>query len=461
MKNHHLITLIYAVCLLCVVSGCTTTPEENQVTGSVVDTPTPRPSPTTRPSPTDTASPTPEPDFLIPSITILDDLDTAGFSILGFFVNHSSVAVTEVEIRPRFHFQSGETTVWEEINLPYQHVLPSEMVPFLIDFPIQPAPESVSIEVVNFQQSGYEDAILEVELTGTTVTSEGVHILYVWMTNPVDDPAQVHLLQLLVGSSSEDPLTLLSSSIHPSSILPYQSVPFLFTVDFGQYQVPTTFTPFVDATFVPELPEPNFTLPQYPEVILDPQGNLLLRGILQNQDVISRWASAEVAILYQNQIISLAPLNLPSPLGPGETRGFGLTNFPGWKVRLDELGGQLNDLSIEVFYDPLECRDFKGQVVHLTVDITGFESTGSTLLIKGNGTNPANQTLSLPAILAEIRTTGGVLQTSDWILLDKIIAEGQTIDFTLGIRLPMGITLSEMEIDVTGTAILEDNALSF
>jgi hypothetical protein len=461
VRNFHLITLIYTVCLLIFVSGCTTTPDVSQVPNPTLETPTTRSSPTILPSPTYTASPTPEPEFLFPFISIIDEQDPRGFSILGLLVNNTTHAVTEVEIRATIYFNTNEPPIWKEISLPYQHILPSERVPILIDFSIQLAPKNVSLEVVSFKRSGYEDAKLEIELIGTTFTLEGEHILYGWITNPDNTTVQIHQLYFLARSSLDNPTALLSSSFHPSSIFPQQRVPFLVTLDTWQEQGSDSFEPFIDATIIPELEEPSFSIPQYPEAILDPQGNILVRGIIQNQDEISMWVSATVAMLYQDQIVSVATMNPPFPLGPGETRGFGLTNFPGWKERLDELGGQLDDLSIEVFYDPLGCREFKGQIAYLTVEVIGFESTGSTLLLRGNASNPSSHTLSQPAIQAEIRTTTGVLQTSNWILLDEIIAQGQTINFVLGIKLPQGIKLSDMEIDVTGTAILEDSVVPY
>ena len=461
MKNKSVISLILCTCILILVSGCTATPDQNLLASPTIETPSPRLSKTLTPSPSDTASPTHEPEFLFPSVTILGQKDGEGFSIIGFFVNSTTEAVTQVQIRAALHFDAEGAPVWKEVILPYQHVLPSESVPFLVQFPSQPPPESVTLEVINYQVSGSEDARLEVEITGRAHTSEDEIILYGWINNPENDPIQIHYFHLLAGHSLEEPTAFISSSIHPSSIPPHQRMPFLFTLDKEQNQQSVSFYPFIDATVISEWTAPTFTLPQYPEITLDPQGNLLLRGIIHNTDGISRWVSAEVVLLYQDQIVSLTHLNPPFPLGPGESRGFGLTNFPGWRTRLDELGGNTDDISIEIFYDPLGCGEFEGQVIHLMVEITGFESTGSTLVIKGNASNPSSHTLSLPSIQAEIRSTTGLLQTSSWILLDETLAQGQTMRFVLSVRLPEGTKLSEMEIDVTGIAVYEEGFLPF
>ncbi|OGO16264.1 MAG: hypothetical protein A2Z14_08000 [Chloroflexi bacterium RBG_16_48_8] len=384
-----------------------------------------------------------------------------GLSVLGFLINNTTEAVTQVKIRITLHISSEVTPIWKGIDLPYKHVRPSEKVPFLIHFPDTLLPESVVLEVINFQISGYEDAQLEVQFTGRTFTPEGEHLLLGWITNPDNHPTQIHHFHLLVGYSADEPAAMVAASIYPSSILPHQRAPFLIKLDEDQEQETGSFYPFLDATALSDLVEPSFSFPQYPEAILDPQGNLLIRGIIQNPDKISRWASASVVLLYQDQILSLALLNPPSPLGPGESRAFGLTDFPGWKTRLDELNGQLEDFYVEVFYDPLGCLEFKGQILPLAIEVTGFESTGSTLFIKGITTNPSSHLLSLPAIRAEIRTTNGKLQTSNWTILDETLAQGQSKDFLLAIRLPKGLKLSEMEIDLTGTAILEKSDLPF
>jgi hypothetical protein len=384
-----------------------------------------------------------------------------GFSILGFLVNNTPHPVTEVAIRATLIFHSGMAPFWQEISLPYKHVLPSERVPFRIDFPAQPAPESVILEVVDFQVSGNEDGVLEVELTGNTITPEGEDILTGWISNSMNSPAQIHHLNLLAVSSSDEPKAMVPALIHPASILPHQRLPILFMLDILQDQDLVSFEPFIDATLIPGLDEPSLSFPQFPEIVFDPQGNLLLRGIIQNTEPFSRWISAEITLLFQDQMVSVASLKPPSPLGPGETRGFGLTNFPGWRERLDELNGQPEDLSFEIFFDPMGCGEFNGQIVSLSVEMTSFESTGSTLFIKGSAYNPSSYDLSSPAIHAEVRSTRGILQTSNWILLDEILAQGQNIDFILAIRLPEGIQLPETEIDITGTAVSEEDALPF
>jgi hypothetical protein len=351
--------------------------------------------------------------------------------------------------------------MWKEFRLPYQHVLPSEEVPFLVSFPAQSSPESIILEVVNFQISGAEDATLEAEITGTTRTPEGKTILVGWITNLENNPAQIHHFYLLTIDSSDQPTAFNSASLVPSSVSSHQRIPFLFALDQVQGQGSVSFHPIIDATIIPNWLEPPFSLPQYPEITLDPQDNLILPGIIQNTDEISRWISAVVVLRYEDQIVSMASLNPPFPLGPGESRAFGLTDFPGWRTRLNELGGHPDDISIEVFFDPLGCSEFKGQLHHLSVEIHGFETTGSTLLIKGSASNPSPQTLSLPSIQAEIRSTAGILHTSGWILIDETILQGQSMSFILVVRLPEGMKLSEMEIDVTGMAIFEEGSLPF
>jgi len=454
-------SLIFRVCLLLSASGCIATPVNDRLPNPTLGTASPQPSATTQTPSTSTPAPTQEPDFFFPSITTLEEEDRGGISILSFFVNNRIEPVTEVEIRATLQFQSNETPIQQEISLPFHHVLPSEKVPFLIRFPIQVPPEKDILEVINFQISGYQDAIIEVDLAGKTSNFEGESILYGWITNPENHPAQIHNFDLLAGISMDQPTSLESTYFHPTSILPHQSVPFLFSLDHLQDQPLESFFPFIDATRIPKLVEPSLSLPQYPEAMLDPQGNLLIRGIIQNNDQISRWVSAEVVLFYQDHIVSLTSMNPPFPLRPGEARPFGLTNFPGWRTRLDELGGQLDEISIVLFNDPLGSAEFKGQILDLTIEILGFESTGSTLLIKGTAANPSSHLLSQPAVQAEIRTTAGIVQTSNWMQLGETLPQGESIDFVLGIRLPDGIKLSDMEFDVTGSAILGEGPLPF
>jgi hypothetical protein len=459
VRTHHFGYLIFFGIVSLSVAGCMGSSTDNHLPDPTYLATPPYTSsalPALRPS----STPVQEPDFLFQSVTIHEQ-EEGGISILGILVNHRTDAVSAIEISVVLQLPSDQNPVRQRVSLPYQHILPSEKVPFRFDFPNQSSPESVLLDVVNFQVSHSEDAKLNVELSGKSLTSENEIALYGWITNPLNDFVQIHNFNFLVGPSSEEPTALISSHSHPSSIFPKQSVPFLVTLDLIQDQSLESFHVFIDATVLSEQVNPSFSMKQFPEVVLDPQGNLLLRGMVQNQDQISRWLSAEVALFYEDQIVSLTSLAPPFPLGPDEVRGFGLTDFPGWRERLKDLDGQPGELSMQLFYDPLGCVEFKGQIKHLPVDILGFESTGSTLIIRGSATNPSSDDLSMPAVQAEIRSTTGYLQTSNWSLLNRTISQGQAIDFILGIRLPTGIELAEMEMDVIGIAILTDDVLPF
>jgi len=460
MRHDPFISIGFSL-LLVFIAGCSRTPDGVPSPSPLSETNPTRSYPTPTTTPIKTASPTLQPEFTFPSFNILEEGDPGGKTILGLFLNNTSESVTDVKIRITLYFSPGEAPVRKEMDLPYMHIRPNEKVPFLIHFPNISFPESILPEVINYQKSGNQAAELEVIFTNRVTTSEGEYLLLGWITNPKNHPARIHHFYLLAGNAVDRPSAMVTAAIFPSSILPHQRAPFLVKLNAEQVQESDSFYPFLDTSLLSNLAEPSFTSPQPPEATLDPQGNILIRGIIQNTTNISRWVSGSVALLYQDQLLSLAPFNPPSPLGPSESRTYGLTDFPEWKTLLDELTGQLEDLTIEIFYDPLGCIEFKGQILPLTIEVNGYESTGSSLFIKGTATNPSPHQLSLPAVRAEIRTTTGQLQAANWKILDEVIAEGQSKDFIISIRLPKGLKLNENEIDLIGTAILEQSDLPF
>jgi hypothetical protein len=168
-----------------------------------------------------------------------------------------------------------------------------------------------------------------------------------------------------------------------------------------------------------------------------------------------------VALRHQNQLLSLTSLVPPTPLGIGENRAFGLSQFPGWNTQLSGVEVNMDGIEVEFYCDPLASPAFKGQIFSLTSEIMGFEATGNSLIIRGEVSNPTSHSLSNAAVQADLRTIDGGIQASNWILLEDTIEPGGNLFFVLPIPLPEGTILPDLEIDVRGIAILRESDLQF
>jgi len=382
-----------------------------------------------------------------------------GLAILGQVRNEMDEAASHIKIRVTLSGDSEPPLAQKERILPVQHLQPGETFPFELPFPDVLQADHVDIDIIDFQISANNDVELEIEFSATSTTEDGKYVILGWISNNLNISVEIFNFLLLTADSEGSAYSLVMPNFHTSSLLPSEKVPFLAILD--QDPSALSITPFLDAIEVQNLGAAPFSFPQKAELTQDSQGNLLLRGMIKNNDSLTRWVSCIVALRYQDRLISLTQMIPPSPLSAGENRAFGLSWFPGWKTQLSELGGEVEKIDVEVFCDSRASSEFKGQIFSLNSEITGFESTGSSLIIKGKVSNLTSHSLSYAAVQADLRSIDGFIQTSNWIILDKSIEPEGSIPFVLAVRLPEGIILSQMEIDVRAIAILEESNLPF
>jgi hypothetical protein len=366
---------------------------------------------------------------------------------------------SNLKIRAILYDESDLIIRKEELLLPIQHLHPGESFPITLSFPKSPEVDQIEIDVLSYQISLNRDVELEVEITDRNTLGDGSYVLAGWLSNPRNIGVQIHNFSLVFTENNGSIHSIITPEIYNSSLLPSQRVPFLATLD----QNPNTLSvrPFLDVTELQNLEQAPFSFPQEAELVLDSQGNLLLRGIIKNDHVRPLWVSCIVALHHQDRLISLSQLKPPFPLAAGEVRSFGLTQFPGWKEQLTHSKIELEEVEISFFCDALASSEFKGQIFTLNASITGFETTGSSLIIRGEVSNLTSETLSYVSVQADLRTIDGDIHTSNTIPLEEVLDPGGTTFFVLPVRLPAGTVLPDMEIDVRAIAILEESELPF
>jgi hypothetical protein len=219
--------------------------------------------------------------------------------------------------------------------------------------------------------------------------------------------------------------------------------------------------PFMDATEIQSLKAMPISFPEQSPLTLDSQGNPLLRGSIRNDDTISRWVSCIVALQYQDQLISLSRLVPAIPLTSGENRAFGLSHFPGWRSQFREHGIGLDEIHVAFYCDPLASVEYKGQILTLNSEVTGFEATGSSLIIRGEVYNHISQALPHVVVQADLRAIDGSIHASNFILVEEPIEIAGSSTFVLPVRLPAGTILPELEMDIRAIALLDNNVLPY
>ena len=366
---------------------------------------------------------------------------------------------SNLKIRAILYDESDLAIRQEELLLPIQHLHPGESFPISLSFPKTPEVDHVEIDILSYQISVKPNVEVEVEIVDRSTTGDGSYLLMGWLSNPRNIDVQIHNFSLVFTEKDESIHSIIVPDFYTSSLLPSQKVPFLVTL--GQNPNTLSVKPFLDVIEIQSLNEASFSFPQKAELVLDSQGNLLLRGNIKNEHVHSIWVSCIIALHHQDRLISLTQLNPPSPLMAGEVRSFGLTQFPGWKEQLTHSKIELEEVEISFFCDGLASSEFKGQIFTLNASITGFETTGSSLIIRGEVSNLTSKTLAYVSVQADLRNIDGDIHTSNTILLEEILDPGGTTSFVLPVRLPAGTVLPDMEMDVRATAILEENELPY
>jgi hypothetical protein len=366
-------------------------------------------------------------------------------------------AAANIEILVVLQDATGSISAQKVSTLPVQNLEGGESYPFLVAFQDVLSADEVVVEMIDYQMSGHNEVKLEVTLNEFSRSVDGRSIILGWLSNPQDSDVHIHNFILRTSGKQELPPALIIPELFISSLVSSEITPFLAVLDDDPNTL--TITPYIDAVESPALGNVPFSFSQETQLNIDSQGNHLLQGMIKNNDSLPHWVSCLVSFQYQDRLISLSSLHSPIPLAPGEARAFSLTEFPGWQDQFSNSTLEFDHLEIEFFCDPLESSEFEGQIFNLTSEVTGFETTGSTLFIRGSISNLTSQTLPSSVVQADLRSIDGYVEASNWLLIEETLEPGDSVDFILPVRLPAGTSIPDLEIDVRAIAVLEESDL--
>lgn len=393
------------------------------------------------------------PPAMIDNLTLIHQPSSGQYTVIGLLKNNSPLSVVDVSVRVSLRNNAGEVVAEQLIPLLMRHVSPGEDAPFQAAFPDSEQVNTAEAHIMVLPRGAFERAPLTISILGPPSKNGGQYTVLGRLSNPGITPAKIHQLVLMATDLSGAPQELIVLNDRLSIILPEETIPFLAT--FEQSPNLSHLSSYIDATITSKPSPVPLIMVQPPRVTFDSQGNILVIGAIKNQASLPYWLSGLILLKHGDEILSLATLRPPSPLGPGETRSFGIIEFPGWIARLATMGRNREDLTAEFLIDPLTSMLSNMQTRQLDLEVTGLENTGSTFIIRGSIYNPTLFTITQPAVHAEFRSVDAITQSANWLILQDRLDSHQSASFLLPLRLPGEIDLSMMEMDIRAMGLID------
>jgi len=442
MKN----TLV-GICVISMfaLSACSTAPSPGA-------TATPALSPTAAPDPSPTPSAIPLPAFEITGLNLLPGKQPGDWRVVGLIENRSSEKLIEAHVAISLLDRSGTILSEAIVPITFKHLEPNETSPFRADFLGIGLASDAAAELSSFATGEFERLRLQANVLSTASTDRGGLAILTEISNSGETPASIAALGLLAQDGLGRAVGLAIPTAGSSVLMGGETAVVLamLEIDAGA----PAYTIYIDAVAADVLPgNQPVSVDGSPKLVVDGQGNPFVVGMLINNSEQPYSASMSLTLAYQGELISMAQIDTPVPLGPGERRPFSATEFPGMGVRLREIEWTGDDLQIEARIDPLIVGPQAAPYSPLDLSIQSFERIGSFAFIPGIVTNPYANPVQGASVMASLYDSRGRLVTAGWITISEILSAGEGQDFVLPIPMPANANPRVSEFDVWAAGV--------
>jgi hypothetical protein len=419
------------------------------------------------PSPTDVSSteqpkstatrttlpPTPTPTLALEAKGI--HVSSAGepdlWLISGLIENQSRQIVSSVEIQLTVFDTRNDPLAIDSLQLPAQELSPGEMSPFQFTLRSIPQPDYVAVQTVGYQLKS-NSLKIDLETAGweTSLTSDGRWIQMGVLTNPSDQWVRLTDSYGIVLDEHAEVIEV-DTYIETYTVLPpSESVPFLTQLHLaqqGEIEIYADGHP-IDPPVLYEL-----EIPADAALLENDQGKLFLLGSVKNLETSSLDVILHFSLQIGDQQVSYTSYASILPLSPGETRFFLLEDLPGLAKRVEEEELSLEEVEIQMDQDrgtEISTVDLQP----LDVEVVGFESTGSTLLLQCVIQNPSSTQVGSPSVILVVyQIDGSPLTATETTIAQEILAD-EEIHTVLALPLPVDVDLMMTEFDLRAFGFL-------
>ncbi len=373
--------------------------------------------------------------------------------MLGLVENLSTVTAGEVWLNLSLLGSGGERLGEQETSLALPHLAPGETAPFSAYFEAADAPSGATAEVSRYLPAQFERIGVAVVGMTSSPTADGRVAVRGKVVNATDEDVEVHEIAILATDADGSPLALAPAAARRTRLEAGAEAPFLALLPSAVESA--GLTAFVDATAITSPQPPRLALVSAPIVLEDEQGDPFVLGVIRNGDSRPRIASVVVSLENGEEIVGVAQVVTPIPLGPGESRPFTATEFPGLASAL-EAGATSGELHAQAWVDPPTSEEPDLRVVPLAVQLTSFEAIGGTLFLRGSVQNDTGERVLTATVLIAVRSIEGSPLTAGWGVAAEALEAGASADFVVELVLPRGTDLALSEYDVVADGLAPD-----
>jgi hypothetical protein len=251
---------------------------------------------------------------------------------------------------------------------------------------------------------------------------------------------------VVLRNSDRQLVDVTSSVIWPQGIASSERLPFLAVVD--SIALDFVIEPLVEATRADNVAQEALVVDEGPRLVVPPRGMPFLLGSARNQAAEPQWVRGVVTLLYRGEVLTLAEIRSPVPLGAGETLAFSLEELPGLLSALRADPDAASQIEITTHWDWPADPSPAPAPIPLELSIDSFEAIGETLVLRGAVRNPTPNPVTSPTTFAAVRTVRGKGIAAGWVPVAQMLAAEETAEVVLSLRLADAIEPTEMEFDV-------------
>jgi hypothetical protein len=370
--------------------------------------------------------------------------------VLGLLESLSTLTAGDVWLKVSLLGPGGARLGEQEVMLALPHLGPGETAPFSASFATAEAATGATVEVLRYVPAEFERVDVTVAGLTSSPTTDGRVAVVGRVVNGSDADVDLHEIAIVAADAEGAPSALALAAARRTRLEAGAEAPFLALLPARADGA--DLTAYVDATAMSSPQPPRLTLVSAPVVLEDEQGDPFVLGVIRNGDSRPRIASVLVSLENDASVIGVAQIVTPIPLGPGESRPFTATEFPGLASALGA-GSTLDELHSQAWVDPPSEEEPDLRVVPLTVQLTSYEAIGGTLFLRGRVHNDSGESVVSATVLVAVRSVEGIPLTAGWKVAAEALEPGASAEFVVELALPRDTDLALSEYDVVADAL--------
>ncbi len=438
--------MLAACCLLAIIfiPGCAALSREPGLSRQPTNT-----------APPATNTPTPVPVIEVSNITVRQGEHQGYLEVFGVILNITDDGLTELELAVSVFDPEGNLQAQTTVLPALRQISPGATTAFKaefdrIDFVLEP--EMVLVELASFQLSTITSLQITVDRGSARPNFEGGTTYLGYFSNAQPEYGELRNVEAFMIDEDDKPIDSADFILTTTSVEPRSEVP--FRVDFFEEYGDAWPVFYVDA--IPS-ENPNRTSPLWtvsePRLFFTSQGIPYYLVEIKNTAFAPQDFEGILTMTEGIELQGILPVHSPIPIKAQSSWYFTLEPGLALPVRLRKDAAGMNELIATVTLDPLKTQGVSADLVNLELEIDGIETIGGSLYLQGTLSNPTDMDLADPVVFATLRTASAEVISANSELAAETIPTGDSLEFTLSLRIPAGLDPTALEFDLTALGV--------